>query len=80
MSSLVVILVVFDLPQFVAQEVSKSTDLVVRNLDGSKLPKSLRHSFLTPTDVIVSTPGPVLNCLRQSTLQRSLSHSELFEL
>ncbi|XP_038073292.1 probable ATP-dependent RNA helicase DDX28 [Patiria miniata] len=51
--------------KFVAASLLKETSLVARYLDGSKSPKSLRHTFLTPADVVISTPGPVLNCLRQ---------------
>ncbi|XP_022083241.1 probable ATP-dependent RNA helicase DDX28 isoform X2 [Acanthaster planci] len=51
--------------KFVAASLLKETCMVARHLDGSKSTKSLRHSFLTPADVIVSTPGSILNSLRQ---------------
>ncbi|XP_071805981.1 probable ATP-dependent RNA helicase DDX28 [Asterias amurensis] len=49
----------------VAKTLLANTSLNVRHLDGQKVTKTLKNTFLSPVDILISTPGPILNCLRR---------------
>ncbi|XP_071486450.1 probable ATP-dependent RNA helicase DDX28 [Diadema antillarum] len=58
-----------------AQVLGKSAGLTVQFLDAGKSLKIMRNRLSSPTDIVISTPGPILSALRQEILGlRHVSH------
>ncbi|XP_033101138.1 probable ATP-dependent RNA helicase DDX28 [Anneissia japonica] len=58
----------------VARLLTTDEQLTIRHLEGSKSMKTKKHTFLTPVDVIISTPGPLLSCLREGFVSMKHIH------
>ncbi|XP_071962338.1 probable ATP-dependent RNA helicase DDX28 [Antedon mediterranea] len=58
----------------VGRLLTSENSVTIRHLEGSKSKKTMLHTFKTPVDIIISTPGPLIGCLREKFVSMKHIH------